>query len=57
MEPFLLGTNVVISLGLMVPGNGVIPHEGTENSKCVDGELNQQQATLLNSVVRIVIKV
>ena len=32
-EPFLLGTNVVIPLGLMVPGNGVILHEDTKNLK------------------------
>jgi len=48
-EPFLLGTNVVIPLGLMVPGNGVMPCEETENSKCVDGELDQVEPAASNS--------
>ena len=48
-ELFLLGTNVVIPLGLMVPGNGVVPHEETEHSKCVDGELDQVEPAASNS--------
>ena len=40
-EPLLLGTNVVISLGLMIPGPGVKPRESLSSQPLPQEEPNQ----------------